>query len=246
MQLQSRVALVAGAKRIGHDVAVAIAGRGANVAIAYRRSRAEADRTVAAIRALGRKAIAVQADVADEASCVAAVNAVARDLDGLDVLVNLASVYDPVAFDALTVAEFDRQLGVDLRGSFVLAKAVVPAMRHAGGGRIVLFSDWLPMSGRPRYKSYLPYYVAKAGVAALTEALALELAADKILVNAVAPGPILAPDSTSDQERAAVERATPLGRWGGGEEIAKVVVSLIESDFMTGQTVRVDGGRHLQ
>jgi NAD(P)-dependent dehydrogenase (short-subunit alcohol dehydrogenase family) len=246
MHLQSRVALLAGARRIGHDVAVAIAERGAHVAVAYRRSRDDADRTVAAVRAIGRKAIAVQADVADEASCLAAVNTVVRDLEGLDVLVNLASVYDAVAFDALTVAEFDRQLGVDLRGSFVLAKAVVPAMRHAGGGRIVLFSDWLPASGRPRYKSYLPYYVAKAGVAALTEALALELAADKILVNAIAPGPILAPESTSDQERAAVERATPLGRWGGGGEIAKAVVSLIESDFITGQTVRVDGGRHLQ
>jgi NAD(P)-dependent dehydrogenase (short-subunit alcohol dehydrogenase family) len=92
----------------------------------------------------------------------------------------------------------------------------------------------------------LTYYVAKAGVMALTEALALELAVDQILVNAVAPGPIMAPEDTSEEEFSAVERATPLGRWGGEMEIAKVVLGLIETDFVTGETIRVDGGRHLK
>jgi NAD(P)-dependent dehydrogenase (short-subunit alcohol dehydrogenase family) len=92
----------------------------------------------------------------------------------------------------------------------------------------------------------LPYYVAKAGVIALTEALALELAADQILVNAVAPGPIVAPPGTSTADSAAVERATPVGRWGGEIEIAKAVLALVESDFITGETIRVDGGRHLK
>ncbi len=101
-------------------------------------------------------------------------------------------------------------------------------------------------SGRPRYKGYLPYYVAKAGVIALTEALALELAGDAILVNAIAPGPILAPPDTTDEESEAVERATPLGRWGGEDEIAKAVLALMDSDFITGETIRVDGGRHLR
>jgi NAD(P)-dependent dehydrogenase (short-subunit alcohol dehydrogenase family) len=88
--------------------------------------------------------------------------------------------------------------------------------------------------------------VAKAGVIALTEALALELATDQILVNAIAPGPIVAPDDTSDEEFAKVERATPLGHWGGELEIAKAVLALIDSDFITGETIRVDGGRHLK
>jgi NAD(P)-dependent dehydrogenase (short-subunit alcohol dehydrogenase family) len=92
----------------------------------------------------------------------------------------------------------------------------------------------------------VPYYVAKAGAVALTEALAIELAADNILVNAIAPGPILAPPGTSDQESRAVEQATPLGRWGGEIEIAKAVVGLLDSDFITGETIRVDGGRHLK
>ena len=91
----------------------------------------------------------------------------------------------------------------------------------------------------------MAYYVAKAGVKALTEALALEVAADKILVNAIAPGPILAPPGTSTEESAAVERATPLGRWGGPDAIVQAVMALIDTDFITGETIRVDGGRHL-
>jgi NAD(P)-dependent dehydrogenase (short-subunit alcohol dehydrogenase family) len=119
-------------------------------------------------------------------------------------------------------------------------------VRGLRGGRIINFGDWVARSGRPRYTGYLPYYVAKASVIALTEALALELAPDQILVNAIAPGPIVAPEDTSDDEFARVERATPLGRWGGEIEIAKAVLALIDSDFITGETVRVDGGRHLK
>jgi NAD(P)-dependent dehydrogenase (short-subunit alcohol dehydrogenase family) len=88
--------------------------------------------------------------------------------------------------------------------------------------------------------------VAKAGVIGLTEALALELAGDKILVNAIAPGPILPPPETTEDEVGAVEKATPLGTWGGEAEIAKAVLALIESDFITGETIRVDGGRHIR
>ena len=98
----------------------------------------------------------------------------------------------------------------------------------------------------PRYPGYLPYYVAKAGVKALAEGLALELAPDRILVNAVAPGPIVPPSDVTADQRAAVERATPLGRWGGAVEIAKAVAFLCESDFVTGETLRVDGGRHVK
>jgi NAD(P)-dependent dehydrogenase (short-subunit alcohol dehydrogenase family) len=88
--------------------------------------------------------------------------------------------------------------------------------------------------------------VAKAGAIALTEALALELAADGILVNAVAPGPIVAPQGTTEEEHRAVEAATPLGRWGGADAIVRAVMFLIETDFVTGETIRVDGGRHIK
>jgi NAD(P)-dependent dehydrogenase (short-subunit alcohol dehydrogenase family) len=119
-------------------------------------------------------------------------------------------------------------------------------MRRAGGGRIVTFSDWVARSGRPRYREYLSYYVAKAGVIALTEALALELSDDRILVNAVAPGPIVPPPELSETEVQQVAAATPLGRWGGEIEVAKVVIALVETDFITGETIRVDGGRHVR
>ena len=137
-------------------------------------------------------------------------------------------------------------MDVDLRAAFLCAHAAVPHMRRQGGGRIVNFADWIAASGRPRYPGFLPYYVAKAGVIALTEALALELAGDAILVNAVAPGPIVAPPGTTDDELKAVEAATPLGRWGGAEAIVRAVLFLIETDFVTGETIRVDGGRHLK
>ncbi len=245
MELSNRVVLLTGAKRVGATIATAVAERGANVALSYNRSSAEADETAAAIRALGRRAMTVKADLGDPAACEAMVAAVGRELGRLDVLVNMASVYTAVPFDKLDLAAWEKQLGVDLRATFLCSRAAVPLMRQNGGGRIVNFSDWLPASARPRYKGYLAYYVAKAGVKALTEALALEVASDQILVNAIAPGPILPPPETSSDEHAAVEQATPLGRWGGPGEIAKAVLALIDSDFITGETIRVDGGRHL-
>jgi NAD(P)-dependent dehydrogenase (short-subunit alcohol dehydrogenase family) len=164
----------------------------------------------------------------------------------LDILLNMASVYRATPFEELTVEEWDAQMAVDLRSAWLCARAAVPHMRRLRGGRIINVADWVARSGRPRYPGFLAYYVAKAAVIGLTEALALELAADQILVNAVAPGPIVAPEGTSDAEFAAVERATPLGRWGGEVEIAKAVLALVDSDFITGETIRVDGGRHVK
>ena len=167
-------------------------------------------------------------------------------LGRLDVLVNMASAYVHKPLDELTDADWDRQLSLDLRATWLVSQAAVPHLRRAGGGRIVNFADWVARSGRPRYTGYLPYYVAKAGVIALTEALALELAKDQILVNAIAPGPIVPPPGTSPEEVQEVERATPLGRWGGEQEIAKAVLALVDSDFITGECIRVDGGRHVR
>lgn len=246
MELTGRVAVITGAKRIGAVVATALAKAGADIVLVYRHSRPEADEAAAAVRALGRRSAVVQADVSDPADSIRVVESAVAEFGRLDVLVNMASLYVARPFDELTAADWDRQLAVDLRAAFLMAKAAVPVMQRQGAGRIVNFSDWIAASGRPRYAGYLPYYVAKAGVIALTEALALEVAKDQILVNAVAPGPIVAPPGTSDAERQAVVRATPLGRWGGESEIAKAVLFLVQSDFVTGETIRVDGGRHLK
>lgn len=245
MKLNERVALITGGRRIGAVVATELARAGADVAVVYRSSRADAEATVRDVASLGRRAVALHADLRDPTACEHVVEEVVEQLGRLDVLVNMASIYRARPFDELVLSDWDDQLAVDLRSAWLCAQAAVPHMRRTGGGRIINFSDWVAASRRPRYRGYLPYYVAKAGVVALTEALALELAPDEILVNAVAPGPIVAPEGTTAEEVAQVERATPLGRWGGELEIAKAVLALIETDFITGETVRVDGGRHV-
>ena len=246
MELTDRVALLTGGRRIGAVVATEIARRGADVALVYRASATEARETADAVAAFGRRALVLQADLADPEDCDRVVAETVRDLGRIDLLINMASRYGARSFDDLTVDDWDRQMAVDLRAAWLCARAAVPHMRRVRGGRIINFADWVAASGRPRYAGYLPYYVAKAGVVALTEALALELAPDQILVNAIAPGPIVAPEGTADEEFVKVERATPLGRWGGEAEIAKIVLALAESDFVTGETIRVDGGRHLK
>jgi NAD(P)-dependent dehydrogenase (short-subunit alcohol dehydrogenase family) len=244
--LEGAGALVTGGKRIGAAVALDVASAGADVAIVYNRSREEAEETAATIRALGRRAFVIQADLTSAARCRAAVEDAAGALGRLDILVNMASLYERKAYGELTDDDWDRALAVDLRATHLCTLAAVPHMRRQRRGRVINFSDWIAASGRPRYTGYVPYYAAKAGVVGLTQVLALELAADGILVNAVAPGPILAPAGTSDEEIAAVEKATPLGRWGGPGEIVKAVRFLVETDFVTGEVVRVDGGRHLR
>lgn len=244
--LTDKVALITGGRRIGLVLAEALAKRGADVGLSFARSRAEAEEAASRVRAAGRRALVEQADLRSPDACRALVSRVAKTLGGLDILVNMASVYTSRPFAEVRREDWEAPLAVDLGSAFYCSQAAAPHMRARGGGHIINFSDWTAASGRPRYRGLVPYYVAKVGVKALTEVLALELAGDSILVNAIAPGPILPPPNTSPSEMAAVERATPLGRWGGEAEIAKAVLGLIDSDFITGQTVSVDGGRHLK
>ena len=246
MDPTDKVALITGGRRIGAVVATELARKGAHVAMVYRASRSEAEGTADTVRAMGRRALVVQGDLSQPEACSGVVEATVAEFGRLDILVNMASVYREKPLDEVTVEDWDAQLSIDLRAAWLCSQAAIRHMRQSRGGRIVNFSDWVARSGRPRYRGYLPYYVAKAGVIALTEALALELATDQILVNAIAPGPIVAPPGTSAADSAAVEQATPLGRWGGEIEIAKTVIALVESDFITGETIRVDGGRHVK
>ena len=246
MNIEGRVALITGGRRIGAVVAGELARAGADVALVYRVSRADADETVDTVRRYGRRGLVLQGDLREPAACNRVVDETVDVLGRLDILINMASVYARKAFDDVTLEDWDTQFAVDVRAAWLCAHAAVSHMRRLRGGRVINFSDWVARSGRPRYDGYLTYYVAKAAVVALTEALALELAGDQILVNTIAPGPIVAPEGISDEEFAAVERATPLGHWGGEMEIAKTVLALVDSDFITGETIRVDGGRHLK
>ena len=245
MNLTDKVVMITGGRRIGLVVAHELAARGAHLSLAYRGSKGEAEQGVADAVAQGRRGVALQADVSTAADCEALVAGTVKALGRVDVVINMASVYGPEPFDTLTEAAWDRNLSINLKSAFLCAQVASREMRARGeGGRIVNFADWLSRSGRPHYPDFVAYYVAKAGVVALTEALALELAAANILVNAIAP--ILAPPDMTEDEKAEVAAATPLGRWGGEQEIVKAVGALIETDFITGETIRVDGGRHLR
>jgi NAD(P)-dependent dehydrogenase (short-subunit alcohol dehydrogenase family) len=246
MNLCGKVAIITGGKRIGRVVAQVLAARGADLVLSYRGSKREADDTVADVAAAGRRATTIAADIGKPDDCRAVVEHAARTFGRVDVLVNMASIYRAAPLSSVTADYWDTDLDVNLRSAFLCAHAALPHMRAAGGGRVVNFADWLARSGRPNYTDFTSYYVAKAGVIALTESLALEGARDNILVNAIAPGPIVAPPDMTAEEVAEVAAATPVGHWGGEAEVARAVLLLCETDFITGETIRVDGGRHLR
>jgi NAD(P)-dependent dehydrogenase (short-subunit alcohol dehydrogenase family) len=246
MDVKDKVALITGGRRIGQAVAHELAARGAHLALAYRGSRAEAEASACDARRLGRQTAVIQADVSRAADCESLVHKTVESLGGIDIVINMASLYSSEPFEAMTEASWDRNLGINLKSAFLCSYAASRVMRANGGGRIINFADWLARSGRPNYGGFTAYYVAKAGVIALTEAMALELAGSGVLVNAIAPGPILPPPDMSEDEREEVAAATPVKRWGGEQEIVKAVLALIDTDFITGETIRVDGGRHLK
>ena len=223
-RLQGRVALVTGASSgFGEAIALKLAAGGAKVAIAARREErlnALAER----IRGDGGEAEVIVADFGREDEAQAAVRRTEERFGRLDVLLNMASVYAAVPFDAMDEHTWQSVVDIDLRAAFLCAHAAVKHMRRAGGGRIVNFSDWLADSGRPRYPGYLPYYVAKKGVIGLTEALALEVAADQILVNAIAP-------STMDtaENRKAMPKAD-FSAWAKVEDVAATILFLASSE----------------
>lgn len=241
MQLSGRWALVTGAaKRVGRVVARDLAGRGANVVVHYNQSAADAADAVREMEALGVRALALRAELGVTAQVTALAQEAEARTGGIAVLVNSASNYLRVPFDALTEETWDASLDVNLKAPFLLAWHLGRAMRQRGEGVIVNVADW---AGERPYRDYLPYCVSKAGVIGLTKALAKELA-PAVRVNAVAPGPVLLPEDFGPEARAAVERATPLRRVGMPEDVARCIRFLVEeADFSTGALFHVDGGR---
>jgi NAD(P)-dependent dehydrogenase (short-subunit alcohol dehydrogenase family) len=243
MDAKGKVALLTGGARIGQVVAQSLAVRGCDLALVYRGSREAAEASAKAAIGEGVRAITLRADATDEDQISQAVKETHRTLGRIDILVNMASIY--LHTPNPNKADWSEAINANARSVFLFSTSVGPIMKEGGGsGRIINFADWLPASGRPRYRGYVPYYASKAAVVALTESLALELAPE-VLVNAIAPGPILAPPDLTPDENAEVMNATPLRRWGGAEEIAKAVLFLVSSDFVTGECLRIDGGRHL-
>jgi NAD(P)-dependent dehydrogenase (short-subunit alcohol dehydrogenase family) len=242
MDPKGKVALLTGGARIGQVVAHSLAARGCDLALIYRSAREAAEVSAKAAISAGVRAVIIRADATQEDQVAEAVKETHRALGRIDILLNMASIY--VSTPDPTAADWSKAVDAIARSVFLFTNAAAPIMKQSGSARIINFADWLPASGRPHYKGFVPYYVSKAAVIALTESLALELAPE-ILVNAIAPGPILAPPDLTAEENTEVIEATPLQRWGGAAEIAKAVLFLVDSDFVTGECVRVDGGRHL-
>jgi pteridine reductase len=241
MKLAGQWALVTGAaKRVGRVVAETLAESGANVVVHYNRSAAEAEDAVRSLTARGVLAFALPGDLADAAATRALAAVAEERTGGIGVLVNSASNYLRTPFDTITEADWDASLDVNLKAPFLLAWTLGRAMRARGDGCIVNLADW---AGERPYKSYLPYCISKAGVIALTKALAKELA-PAVRVNAVAPGPVLLPEDFTAAETAGVRNATPLRRIGTPEDVARAIRFLVEdAAFSTGSVLHVDGGR---
>lgn len=240
MKLKGKTVLVTGAgRRVGKSIALALAEKGAQVAIHYNRSKKEAQTVVKEIEKRGGTAHAVQGDLAKGRDCERIVQETVKVLGRLDVLVNNAAVFFKTPLFEVTERDWDRTLDSNLKGSFFCAQAAAKVMPKEGG-KIINFADW---SGFRPYVDYLPYCISKAGVIAMTKGLAKTLA-PKIEVNAIAPGPILLPEDLDPVEEEEISRNTPLKKIGSPQDIVNAILFLIEgTDFMTGATIVVDGGR---
>ena len=232
------IALVTGgARRVGRALVDALAQAGADVVIHHGASAGEAATAVQEVRALGRKAASIQADLekADEAAGLLA--RAQAELGPIDWLVNSAAIFEPLDLEGTTVGAWDRHFAVDLRAPFLLSQAF--ARQRAGTqGAIVNLLDWRAL--RPA-ADHFPYTIAKAGLAAMTRSLALALA-PTIRVNGLALGAILPP---ADGGTAGLD-SVPSGRWARLEEVGQALLFLLGgSDYVTGSILHLDGGRHL-
>lgn len=242
--LDGQVALVTGAaKRIGRSIALRLAAEGAAVVVNYSASKAEAEAVVREIGASSGRAIAVQADVTHRAEVRDLVTAAQGEFGRIDILVNNAGVFFPSKFPELTEEQWDRVMNVNLKSQYLCAQEVAPVMKRVGRGRIINLSS---LGGLLAWPSYTHYCVSKAGSIMLTRCLARALAPE-ILVNSVAPGTIEFPGDDPSQQLHAQEyiERVPLHRTGQGKDIADAVAYLATADFVTGQTLVVDGGRIL-
>jgi 3-oxoacyl-[acyl-carrier protein] reductase len=237
LDIGGHVALVTGGSRgIGAAVAMALAEAGAAVAVNYRERAADADAVVAAIAAKGGRAMAVAADVSQAADVNRMVGQVASAFGPIDILVNNAGIAIVRGVDELTEADFDRTILVNLKSAFLCTQAVVPAMRALKWGRIVNIT-----SGAARGAGAIgPHYNAsKAGMEGLTRGYAARLVKDGITVNAVAPSLI---ETDMMRGRTDLARNIPLGRMGQAAEVAHAVTMVLGNDYMTGQTIVLNGG----
>ncbi|HEY7408137.1 MAG TPA: SDR family oxidoreductase [Gemmatimonadaceae bacterium] len=236
-----RTALVTGAgRRVGRAIAVALGGRGMRVAVHYHQTERGAHETVQAIVDAGGDAFTIQADLGKaEAPGRLIAEAVDR-LGSLDVLVNSAAVMIRTPFGEVTERVWDEMFALNLRAPFFCAQAAAPRMRD--GGIIINIAD---LAAFESWTGYIPHGASKAGVVHITRAMA-KLLGPRLRVNAIAPGAVLLPDDWSADDAERLARTTPLGRIGSPDDVTQAVLYLIDADYVTGQTLVVDGGRDVR
>jgi len=242
MDIDGKVALITGsAKRVGRTIAIELAKRGARVAVHYRSSRHEAEDTTKTIQSSGGEAATFQADLTQKP----AVDKMFRDIQttfgGLDILINSASTFDPSTAQQTNPEQWDKQMDSNAKAPFFVAQEAASLMLAGGHGKIINIAD---VAGEVIWPGYFAYSVSKAALIAVNRGLAKSYA-PQIQVNAIAPGPVLFPENyTAEQKKAAIER-TLLRREGSPQDIVNAVVFLIENDYITGELIHVDGGRHV-
>lgn len=240
MEIRGKTALVTGgAQRVGKAITLGLAQAGANVVINYNRSSDEATQTAIEVEALGMGALTFQADISDWEQVRRMYDAVEKKFGVVDILVNNSSFFKTTPIPMDTPDDWQRVTRVLIDGSFYCANFAAPGMLKKKEGAIVNIVDLSAWEPWPRFAAHS---VGKAALMALTRQLALDLA-PFVRVNAVAPGPVLAPPSYSAEKIQRTAAKTLLERWGSPEDVSKAVNFLIESDYITGDVIIVDGGQ---
>jgi len=242
LSLAGKTAIVTGGGvRVGRAISLGLAAAGADVAIHYRRSREEAETVASQLRSAGRRSVVLEGDLARPEDCRNVIAGAIRELGGLDFLVHSAANFHRAALEDTDETLWDSAMNVNARAGFLLAREAAAALRERRG-RVVLISDFLAETPE---RNYFAHSVSKAAVEGLVRALAVALAPE-VAVNGIAPGTVLLPEGTTPEEAERLARRLPAKRIGSAEDVAAAVVFLCAGPaFLTGQVIRVDGGRSI-
>ena len=235
-----RTLITGSAKRVGKKIAVELARAGATVILHAFRSRSEAAETASEIEGFaGYRPLVLHGDIALRETWVDMDREIEKQHGGLDAFVHNASVFSATPFFSTSDEDWQQFMDVNLKAAFLGCQVLGERMRQAGRGKIIAIGD---VAGELIWPSYIPYSVSRAGMHALMKGLA-QLLAPEVHVNVVAPGPVFLPEDTSEAEQQWIKQTILLQRIGEPEDVAKAVLFLLDSDFVTGQVIRVDGGR---
>ena len=242
MDLKGRVALVTGGgRRVGSELARALAAQGASVAVHFNESERGAREVVREIEERGGRAKSFRADLTDGVAPGRLIDDVTQSMGSLDVLVNSAAVMVRTPFGETSATDWDSIFALNLRAPFLLSQAAAPQLKRSHGS-IINIAD---LAAYETWPGYIPHGLSKGGIVHMTKALA-RILAPEVRVNAIAPGTVLLPDDWSERDEERMIETTPLKRNGSPADVASAMLFLLEAEYITGETIIVDGGRHIR